>query len=223
MNYEYFAKRRARAWLVFPSLMRTCIIHISKYLGTTHKPSAFCLDGPEHGGKLSEDIMNGGTTALTPWREAARYLIHKSGERGISSVRLNKLIYFAHGWTLGHTGEPLIDNNETIKAWEDGPVIPDLYHKIKYWGSRFARINTNDYNRRFPNESISDENIDRIDEQVKKILDWVMFEYKGMNDYDLIELSHEKGGPWDKSRERRRHSSPPIKDEDIRTYFASQI
>jgi len=44
----------------------------------------------------------------------------------ITPLKLQKLVYFAHGWYLGFTGEPLL--NEGIQAWEYGPVIPSLYH-----------------------------------------------------------------------------------------------
>ena len=50
----------------------------------------------------------------------------------ISHLKLQKLVYYAQGFTLAITGEPLFD--ETIKAWEHGPVTPSLYYEYKEFG-----------------------------------------------------------------------------------------
>ena len=47
----------------------------------------------------------------------------------ISNLKLQKLVYYAQGFHLAISGEPLFD--EKIMAWEHGPVIPQLYHKYK--------------------------------------------------------------------------------------------
>ena len=44
----------------------------------------------------------------------------------ISNLKLQKLVYYAQGFHLAISGEPLFD--EKIMAWEHGPVIPQLYH-----------------------------------------------------------------------------------------------
>ncbi len=40
-------------------------------------------------------------------------------------MKLHKLLYYAAGWHLGFTGEPLFD--EDIEAWQYGPVVPSIY------------------------------------------------------------------------------------------------
>ena len=47
-------------------------------------------------------------------------------------MKVQKLVYFAHGWHLGITKKPLI--NEQVEAWPYGAVIPSLYDYLKQWG-----------------------------------------------------------------------------------------
>ena len=42
-------------------------------------------------------------------------------EYPITHMKVQKLVYIAHGWSLGIRGEDLI--NENIMAWKYGPVI----------------------------------------------------------------------------------------------------
>ena len=58
----------------------------------------------------------------------------KSNDIIIDHMKLQKMIYFANGWALGVTGEPLID--ERFEAWQYGPVVPSIYHQFKAFGRR---------------------------------------------------------------------------------------
>src|SRR4051812_38412301 len=54
----------------------------------------------------------------------------------IQPLKMQKLVYFAHGWYMAFMGDPikpLLD--EYVEAWQYGPVIPDLYHAFKSFGS----------------------------------------------------------------------------------------
>jgi uncharacterized phage-associated protein len=44
-------------------------------------------------------------------------------------VKVHKLLYYAQGWHLTWTGEPLF--RERIEAWTNGPVVADLWHDEK--------------------------------------------------------------------------------------------
>jgi uncharacterized phage-associated protein len=54
--------------------------------------------------------------------------------RAVSPLKLQKLIYYAHGWNLALRDGPLID--ELIEAWEYGPVVPSVYHEFKQYGNQ---------------------------------------------------------------------------------------
>src|ERR1700722_8483585 len=59
-------------------------------------------------------------------------LASKAGS-ALSPLKLQKLVYFAHGWCLALTGRPLI--SDRVQAWQYGPVIPSIYHEFKYVGN----------------------------------------------------------------------------------------
>lgn len=47
----------------------------------------------------------------------------------ITHLKLQKLVYYAQGFSLAMNNEPLFD--APIEAWEHGPVCPILYQKYK--------------------------------------------------------------------------------------------
>lgn len=53
---------------------------------------------------------------------------------GRTNLELQKILYIAHMVHLGRNdGVPLI--NTHFEAWDYGPVVPYLYHEIKFFGS----------------------------------------------------------------------------------------
>ena len=68
--------------------------------------------------------------------KVAEYLLAKADESvgdGISNLKLQKLVYYAQGSHLALHGQPLF--RAPIEAWEHGPVVPELYHAYKHYGS----------------------------------------------------------------------------------------
>lgn len=51
----------------------------------------------------------------------------------ISNLALQKILYLAHMFHLGQTGQPLI--SEPFEAWEYGPVVPSVYRRAKVFGN----------------------------------------------------------------------------------------
>lgn len=68
-------------------------------------------------------------------KSLANFLIDLAQAEGqtLDPMKLQKLVYYAHGWYAGYTGERLI--NEEVEAWPYGPVIPSLYDEFKRYGS----------------------------------------------------------------------------------------
>ena len=60
--------------------------------------------------------------------------IAKVAEESVDPMKVQKLVYFAHGWHLGYDRGAL--STELAQAWRWGPVFPDLYHAVKIWGNR---------------------------------------------------------------------------------------
>jgi uncharacterized phage-associated protein len=68
-----------------------------------------------------------------PVLSAAKRLAERSGWT-LSNLELQKILYLAHMFYLGRTGgEPLVPGQ--FEAWDYGPVHPDLYHRVKVFGS----------------------------------------------------------------------------------------
>ena len=68
--------------------------------------------------------------------ETANYFLSLQGDDAgdaISNLKLQKLMYYAQGFSLAMRGKPLF--REDFEAWEHGPVIPSLYRMFRNYGS----------------------------------------------------------------------------------------
>src|SRR5689334_22090572 len=68
-------------------------------------------------------------------RIVANFVLDVADSRGlqITNMALNKILYFAHGWSLAQRSEPLI--SATFEAWQYGPVLPLIYRQFSRAGS----------------------------------------------------------------------------------------
>ena len=121
----------------------------------------------------------------------ANFFIRKSlkEKKPITQIKLQKLIYFAHGFYLALKEKPLV--GEKIEAWQYGPVIPSVYHRFKKWGSRNIRKVLVD---KEANPIINEEDIE--------FLDLVWHKFSTLSAAQLVKISHEKDGPWNKAIEK---------------------
>ena len=51
----------------------------------------------------------------------------------LTNLKIQKLVYYAQGFHLALKNEKLFD--EPILSWEHGPVVENLYHEYKEYGS----------------------------------------------------------------------------------------
>ena len=157
-------------------------------------------------------------------------LAEKEGEL-LTPMKLQKLVYFAHGWHLAIAGEPLL--NEQVEAWQWGPVIRSLYHTFKEFGNqsiserathlsvkRGAEFQFTGTTPSIDGESSNAEDV----EWTKELLERVWDVYKEFTAIQLSKMTHEAGSPWDKIY--RQHDGNPPKGTDIpaeiiQEYFTS--
>jgi uncharacterized phage-associated protein len=73
--------------------------------------------------------------------DSARYLIQlgfcaedPEDSDFLCPLRVQKLLYYLQGWSLALRGRPLFE--ERIEAWKLGPVVPEVYHRFKSFGSQ---------------------------------------------------------------------------------------
>lgn len=51
----------------------------------------------------------------------------------LTNLKIQKLLYYAQAWHLANFGKPLFD--DSIEAWDLGPVVPSVYNKLKKFKS----------------------------------------------------------------------------------------
>ena len=128
--------------------------------------------------------------------------------RPVDPMKVQKLVYLAHGFSLALLNQPLI--NERIEAWPYGPVVPALYSALKHYRAQSIT------------EELSCD--DMLDKTSGSLLSQVWSKYGNRNAIDLSMLTHEPGYAWDVARRSSKFvswSSPEItqnliKDEFIR-------
>lgn len=126
--------------------------------------------------------------------------IAKKNGLALSNLKLQKLVYFAHGWCLAILGKPLI--KECVEAWQYGPVVPDLYHALKRYGSSVVT------------EEIPD--VPEIPENsgAYPFLKAVFNKYGMYTPAQLVAITHQPGAPWQNVCPRS-----VIPDDSIAEYF----
>lgn len=99
----------------------------------------------------------------------------------LTPMQVLKLVYIAHGFSLGAAGVPLIPNR--IEAWKYGPVIPDLYHAIKHWKDK-------------PVGPIITTGLEDFTRNERGLVDTIYEAYRGYDGIQLSNLTHRPGTPW---------------------------
>jgi uncharacterized phage-associated protein len=107
----------------------------------------------------------------------------------MTNMKIQKLVYIAHGFTLGMLHEPLLSTH--VHAFQYGPVMPVLYEKLKKFGSgpvpglinvdsEVTPLNANDY-------TVIHASIIR----------GVWNKYGKLSAIQLSNITHKEGTPWD--------------------------
>lgn len=122
--------------------------------------------------------------------DVANYLLARgrtdddAGE-SISNLKLQKLAYYSQGVYLAAHGEALFP--EAIEAWTHGPVVADLYHRFKKYGSG-------------PIEFDDQIDLAKYDEQAKEVLDAVYASFGQYSGWKLRNMTHSEP-PWKETQE----------------------
>ena len=137
-------------------------------------------------------------------------------DEALTPMKLQKLVYFAHGWYLALKDKPLL--SEQVQAWSYGPVIPSLYHEFKVYGNG-PITNTA---RAWDGEEYSEIRLG--DPEVKAILSRVWDVYERYTAIQLSKMTHQEGSPWDITwKQCQGRKRTPIPDDLIRDYFKAQL
>jgi uncharacterized phage-associated protein len=116
-------------------------------------------------------------------KQGAEYLLsltEPDADENLSHLKLQKLLYYAQGISLAVHGCPLF--GERIVRWMHGPVVAELYHELKHYGS---------------NGIPCPENIDfsLYDEAQRDVLHEAFKVYGQFSAWKLREMTHSEP-PW---------------------------
>lgn len=159
-------------------------------------------------------------------------LASKNDKGPLTQMKLQKLVYFAHGWHLGLWGTPLLD--EVIQAWSYGPVVRTVYNEFRDFGVQPITkpqptvIYTDDDE---PTERIVTPRLDDCSdgmqrERTRGFLRRIWDLYGDFTALQLMAMTHEPGGPWDQVNRKHNGNLPKyevIPDDIIRNYFAAKV
>jgi len=122
----------------------------------------------------------------------------------ITNLKLQKLVYYAQGYSLALLGCPLFE--EEIRAWELGPVVPELWRIYKVFGRQAP----------LPEESEKDATANFTEEQLQ-ILEIVYQDYGQYSAWKLSQMTHKE--PTWKNTER----DGVISKETMKSFFDGVI
>lgn len=114
---------------------------------------------------------------MTSIHDVAAYITRKGN---LSTMKLQKLCYYAQGWHLAWHGTPLFD--EELEAWKMGPVSRDLYKHHRGEASVDS----------WEHENASADNVPALGAAT---LDTILEFYSPYSGFELGEMTHHET-PW---------------------------
>ena len=124
----------------------------------------------------------------------ANYFLDAAAKQNASltPMKLQKLIFFAHGWYLALYGEPLIADQ--IEAWQFGPVVPSIYHEFKH--ARSGAISSRATEFDLDTFELIEPEVPKSDERSRSLMDKVWQTYGKFSAFQLSNLTHLPDTPW---------------------------
>lgn len=154
-------------------------------------------------------------------REVANYVLDRCQTvgRSVSNLSLQKIVYFCHSWSLATLDRPLF--REQFEAWPLGPVMPYLYREFKDFGDGPISARAMKLDRSSGQKVIARY---AFDEEVFDLLRKTVDAYSGLSAFQLVELTHAKGGPWHQvwHHNKKINAGMRISDDLITSFYRAQ-
>jgi uncharacterized phage-associated protein len=156
-------------------------------------------------------------------RKICNFIIARYSEQAsdLTNLRLNKLLYFIHGWSLTSRPQGLIRNH--FLAWQHGPVIRPVYDAFKRYGE--GRITGLAEYLDYATGRSKVVGYDDISAADIETIIRVFESYDRYTTRELYDLAHEPSGPWDlvyRACLTDKHMSPRIPNELIKAHFLQE-
>lgn len=132
---------------------------------------------------------------------------------GITHLKLQKLLYYAQGISLGMFGKPLFEEN--IEAWQHGPVVRDVYCKFSMFGRKNIEISI---------DKEKEDILNKIENnrEVSEVLNLTYDNFAIYTAWQLRQMTHQDNTPWDITQKNKGLGSV-IDNQLIKEYFKEEI
>lgn len=132
---------------------------------------------------------------------------------GITHLKLQKLLYYAQGISLGMFDKPIF--NENIEAWQHGPVVREVYSIYNIFGRDNIDIKM---------DKEKEEIIKKIedDKEVSEALNLAYDNFAIYTAWQLRQMTHEDNTPWDITQKTKGLGSV-IENSLIEQYFKEEV
>lgn len=145
--------------------------------------------------------------------------------KDLTNLRLQKLLYYSYAIFIKITEKTLFlpikaEGSKNLDFWQFGPVIPDVYHGLKHYGSEPFVSNLSDYDKIFLKEG-PDENNSSVEFEVfktnttKKISDFIKYSIisvfdalENMSTNKLVQMTHSSHSAWHYLYEKKTEETP---------------
>jgi len=125
----------------------------------------------------------------------------------VTQMKLQKMVYFAHGYHLAKWGTPLI--KEPFEAWQFGPVAPAIYNEFNLYGSDPIELHE---------PARIEHALRTLSPEAKEAIDYTWEATKDVSAYKLSGWTHKASSPW-AAAYRPNVPDTVISNQDIQTYF----
>lgn len=135
----------------------------------------------------------------------AQYVIRHCIDNGIfiSNLKLQKILYFIQAEFLVDSDGRRLCFSEAIEAWNFGPVVPEVYHEYKIYGSANIPGTRGAFGMIQPHD--------------RELIDAIVDECAQYSASKLVEITHHQR-PWIEAFSNGRSSE--ILPQKIYSYFA---
>lgn len=126
----------------------------------------------------------------------------------MNQMKLQKLVYIAHGWNLAINRAPLIEGR--IEAWDGGPVLRIIWNHLRDFGYNAKGFLMGNVHKEPYTATLTPSE--------QEVIDHVWKRYGGYSGLELSQMTHKPGTPWSNTYFGVGQNARII-DNDIRSHF----
>lgn len=154
--------------------------------------------------------------------QIANYVVHVALTNGlkITNLHLQKILYYLQAVSLVYTGRLLFSG--VIEKWPLGPVVPDVYHEYKEYGSQPIKAIAREYVFNFDTMEIDTVDFDEntIRHEDRRTIEPLILQLLTLDPFELVNKTHEHS-IWSDYKEKIENGSKGLcyTNEEIHEYF----